>query len=319
MDVPMSDRPWLAAIVPYNGERWLGSALQSIAVQAEPGIEVIVVDSSDSENSLDIVQGLTDRLPIRLHRRPDLTSWMEKTNFAAAATEADWICMLHQDDLWEPSRLAAIRKWIGGHAQRGAVMHLHAAHLIDENGRRIGSWRCPLPAGGVPHQLLLQRLLVQNSVAIPTPTIRREAYLNAGGLDRLLWYTADWDLYLKLAALGDVHYHPEPLACFRVHGGSLTMTGWHNEGEFRHQMETVLDRHIGRLATGHDAILGLARASIEVNVALAAASRGSLGRLLGAGLRLCALGPRQGHRYVRDSRILDRALPRLRARLAGAL
>ncbi|HTV90855.1 MAG TPA: glycosyltransferase [Stellaceae bacterium] len=320
MSEEVSKRAWLTAIVPsHNGERWLDAALRSVAAQQRADIEVIVVDSSEGDASRHIVEQYSALLPIRAYRRPDLLSWMAKTNFAAENATSEWLCMLHQDDLWLPGRCAAISRWIVRHPQ--AVMHVHPAYMIDAAGRVLGRWRCPLPAGAapVPPQQLLERLLVQNFIAIPTPTIRRDAYLAAGGLDPQLWYTADWDLYLKLSRLGDIHYHRECLAGFRIHDSSLTMSGSRNLTEFRAQMERVIDRHVDRLTARRGMTQRLAAASVEVNVGLAAASHGNLAPLMKAAVRLMALGPRGLCRYLDYSRIVERSRPRLRARLAGGL
>ncbi len=315
-----TERPWLSAIVPsHNGERWLAAALQSVVDQNDPGIEVIVIDSSDTPDSLEIVERYADRLAIRACRRGDLLPWMDKTNFAAAVARGDWICMLHQDDLWLPGRSAAVRRWLA--AAPAGVMHLHPSYIVDDAGRRRGLWRCPLPDAGaaVPPQLLLERLLVQNFIAIPAPTIRREAYLAVGGLDAQLWYTADWDLYLKLAAAGEVHYHDQALACYRIHGSSLTSSGSRNLDDFRAQMQTVVERHGARLGAAGRRVRRTAMASIEVNVALAAASQGKFAPLPTAMARILALGPCGMRSYLHASRIVERAYPRLRARLARAL
>jgi hypothetical protein len=213
-----------------------------------------------------------------------------------------------------------VRQWLD--AAPAAVMHLHSATIIDNAGRRRGVWHCPLGDSdeAVPARLFLERLLVQNFIAIPTPTIRRDAYLAVGGLDGALWYTADWDLYLKLAAEGAVHYHDRPLASYRIHGGSLTSSGSRDLADFRAQMQTVLDRHIGRLGSEAEGDLRrVAMASIDVNVALASASAGNYAQLATAMMRLLALGPRRLRCYLRCSRIAERLYPRLRARLAGAL
>src|ERR1700741_4681621 len=72
-------KPWLSVIVPtHNGERWLGAALQSLVDQNDDGIEVIIIDGSAAEASLEIVSSFSDRLNIRAQRRLDLRSWMEK-------------------------------------------------------------------------------------------------------------------------------------------------------------------------------------------------------------------------------------------------
>ena len=159
----MTETPWLSVIVPsHNGERWLAAALQSVVDQKDNGIEVIVIDASESEASLKIVDSFSDTLLIRARRRPDLLSWMAKTNFGVEQARGDRICMLHQDDLWMPTRSTEIRKWLS--TQSDAVMHLHPCYIVDASARRLGRWRCPLPASAspVPAQTLIKRLLVQN-------------------------------------------------------------------------------------------------------------------------------------------------------------
>jgi glycosyltransferase involved in cell wall biosynthesis len=314
------DPPWLSVIVPtHNGELWLAAALQSVLDQNEPGIEVILIDSSDAGTSREIAESFSGKLDIHIQRRPDLLAWTAKTNVAVAQAAATWVSMLHQDDLWLPGRCAALRRWLSGRSD--AVMHLHPAYIIDGAAKRLGLWRCPLPGGDEPvaRQMLLRRLLVQNFIAIPAPAIRRDAYLEVGGLDEELWYTADWDLYLKLLFVGDIYYHPEPLACFRIHANSLTMSGGRGIADFRSQMEVVRDRYIGKLTARREETLRIASASIDVNVALAAASNGEPAQLIKVLARLFRLGPRGILRYLQYSRIFERAYPRLRARLAGSL
>jgi glycosyltransferase involved in cell wall biosynthesis len=313
------ERPWLSVIIPsHNGERWLAAALQSVADQKDAEVEVIVIDGSETDASLDIVDSFAEQLVIRAQRRPDLRSWTEKTNFGVERARTDRICILHQDDLWLPNRCAEIRRWLS--TQSNAVMHLHPCYIIDGCGRRLGLWRCPLPANErpVPAHMLIERLLVQNFIGIPSPTIRRDAYLRVGGLDNALWYTADWDLYLKLAAIGSVYYHSSPLACFRVHKNSLTISGSRDSVDFRNQHQAIVDRHADKLSPKARAeILPIAAASFDMNTALAAVMTGrffQIGKVL---VSILMLGPRGIYRYFYYSRIVDRVIPRLRALVAG--
>jgi glycosyltransferase involved in cell wall biosynthesis len=310
---------WLSVIVPsHNGQRWLSAALQSIADQKERGIEVIVIDSSTEDTSLAIAEAFSTQFLIRTLRRPDLLSWMAKTNFGVEQARGNWICMLHQDDLWLPKRTTELQNWLL--SRPDAVMHLHPCCIIDEGGRRLGLWRCPLPADGapVPAQLLYERLLVQNFIGIPTPAIRRDAYLMAGGLDKALWYTADWDLYLKIASIGNICYHSTPLASFRVHKNSLTVLGSRDIQDFRRQHSTIVDRYRDKLPpNSRTAILRISKASIDVNVALAAAIGGKFGGIGKAAASVLSLGPSGIARYLSYSRIVDRMIPRLRAMVAG--
>jgi hypothetical protein len=198
-------------------------------------------------------------------------------------------------------------------------MHLHPCYIIDETGKRLGVWRCPLPVTQSPvsAKVFIKRLLVQNFIAVPTPTIRRDAYLSVGGMDNLLWYAPDWDLYLKIAGLGNIYYHPIPLACYRIHNTSLTVLASRNDSDFRRQHEIIVDRHLTKLdLVAQNQVLPVARASINVNTALAAALRGQYNCLFKAFVSLLVLGPRGMRQYLVFSRIIDRAFPRLRALIA---
>jgi hypothetical protein len=310
--------PWLTVIMPsYCGERWIAASLQSLAGQVDEGIEVLVIDSSPTAATREIAQKFADRICIRIFERRDLLSWHSKTNFGVEISESPHICWLGVDDLWLPGRAATIRKWI--EAAWEAPLHLAPSAIIDKIGRKLGVWRCPLPAEGEAQPALVtERLLVQNFIAAPAPVFRRDAWLACGGLDENLWYTADWDIWLKLSALGPVRYHDVVTVGFRIHGGSLTVTGSRDAGDFAQQMQMVLDRHLDKLGGGTKNLARVARASIAVNTALAAASAGELGGLLRAAGQVLRLGPFGIHRYLRDSRIIERVAPRVRAKLTGA-
>jgi glycosyltransferase involved in cell wall biosynthesis len=315
------EKPWLSVIVPsHNDQRWLGAALESVVDQHDPGIEVILIDASETDASLEIVSEFTNRLDIRAQRRLDLQTWAAKANFAAEQARADRICILHPDDLWLPNRCAKLRKWLA--LQPDSVMHLHPCYFIDESGTRLGMWRCPLPGGQfpVPAPIFFQRLLVQNFIAVPAPTIRRDAFLRVGGMDSRLWHTTDWDLYFKIASVGSVYYHSCPLACYRIHKSSLGMQGTRNTDDFRRQHEIVIDRHVGKLSSvSTNETLRIARASVNVNVALAAAVGGNLSQMAKALISVLALGPRGMHRYFLYSRLVERTFPRVRALVTGNL
>ena len=311
-------KPWLTVIMPvYRGERWIEHALESLADQCEDGVELIVIDSSPDNATADIVRRFSDRVRLRLEEKSTLPSWQTKTNKAVEMASADHICWLHHDDMWLEGRAAAIRHWI--HAAPQAALHIAGSQVIDEAGRRLGVWRCPFGNDGpLDPALFLERMLVQNFVSAPAPVYRKDAWQAAGGLDENLWYTGDWDIWLKLAAQGQVYHHREVTTAFRVHGASLTVTGSRDAADFEQQMQIVLDRHLPRLAAHRRQGQRASVASIKVNSALAAAASGRLAPILPAFGRVLALGPAGIHRYIRDSRIMDRLIPRVRAKLMGS-
>jgi GT2 family glycosyltransferase len=310
-ETPMN--PFLSVVMPvYNGERFIAAALESVRGQQE-GIELIIVDDGSSDGTLDIVRDFAKDLPIRLMTPGRIGNWVGVTNIGLREAKGDWACLLHQDDLWVPGRIARLRVEV--ERAKGALV-LHNSIFVDPDGRKLGPWTCPLPEGDVPSEQFIERLLIQNFVAIPSPIFRRNAVLGSGGLDEDLWFTADWDLWLRLGALGPVRFIAETLAAFRVHPASLTVARKLLPNEWEQQLTAVTDRHLQNWAvTGklRASVEQAAAASIAVNSALAAASRGEPVEYSSVLLRLLALGPSGWHRYLRDSRIVQRVRSRLKA------
>ena len=311
--------PWLSVLMPTHvGDLWIDASLESIAAEDCRGIEVIMVDSSPDGATLDRALRHADRLLLRTFSRPDLPMWPAKTNFAATLARAPYLCWLHQDDLWLAGRAGAIRRWIDSNPE--VVLHIASSIIIDGKDRRLGFWTCPVPPDRqLPPSWLAERLIVQNFISTPAPVFRTDAWRASGGLDEDLWYTADWDIWLRLVATGPVRYHGEPTTAFRVHGGSLTMSGVQNVEGIAEQMHIVINRHLPSLPGRGARVRRLAEASCGVNVALAAASAGNLEHLPAAAARLIRLGPVGIYRYFRDSRLVERLLPRVAARFVGAL
>jgi hypothetical protein len=296
----------------YNGERFIAAALESVRGQHE-GIELVIVDDGSSDRTLDIVRDFAKVLPIRLLTPRRIGNWVAVSNIGLREATGDWACFLHQDDLWLPGRIERLR---GEMESAEDALVLHNAIFVGPDGRELGPWTCPLPEGDVPQERFIERLLIQNFIAIPSPVFRRNAAIGSGGLDEGLWFSADWDLWLRLGALGPVRFIAETLSAFRVHPASQTAARKVLPEEWETQLTTVLARHLQNLAVTGNLRAKVERAgmaSIAVNSALLAASRGEPVSPSQVFLKLLALGPSGWHRYVRDSRIVQRVRSRLKA------
>lgn len=312
--------PWLSVLMPvHGGAAWLAETLGSVAGEPHDGVELVILDSTSDDSCEKIAQVFESRLAIRYRRTPEIVSWTAKTNLAAREARGTYVTMLHQDDLWLPGRVADVQRATS--AWPSAVLFLNPSQIIDGKGRSMGLWRCPLPVD-VPLEAarLIKHLLVQNFIAIPAPVISRQAWLDVGGMDDSLWYTADWDLYLKLASQGVTIYSDVVTTAFRIHHDSQTVRGSRDAIAFRAQMDSVIDRHALCVPTESRArLVKTARASATVNAALAAVAHGQPLAVASAAWALLTLRPTEVARYLRDSRLHERLLPRVRAKLAGSL
>jgi len=313
-------RPFLSVVMPtYNGQQFIAAALASVRDQQHrEGIELLIVDDGSTDRTLDIVQEFAGVLPIRLITPGRLGNWVAASNIGLREASGEWACFLHQDDLWLPGRLA--RLW-GEMESAESALIVHDAQYVGPDGQDLGPWTCPFSEGAIPPDLFIERLLVQNFIAIPSPVFRRSAVVHSGGLDEALWFSADWDLWLRLGALGPTRFIAETLCAFRVHPASQTAARKLLPNEWEHQLTTVLTHHLESWpAKGglRASVQRAANASVALNSALSAASRGEPAKPAAVLLQLLALGPWGWRRYLRDSRIVQRVQSRLKVqRLAN--
>jgi glycosyltransferase involved in cell wall biosynthesis len=309
--------PWLSVVMPtFNGASHLPAALENIARQADDGIEVVAVDDGSTDATCGILDQFKERLNLTIARRPHSGNWVRSSNEGLRLARGRWVCFLHQDDVWLPGRIEAIRKAKSRNATASLIVH--PARFIDESGRFVGEWGCPwgrrrrVP----PVREVVSALLVQNVLAIAAPVFTREESLAVGGLDEALWYTADWDFWLKLAALGTCVYLPTPLVGFRIHAAAQTATRTGPESEMGEQLQCVLDRHLrcwrGKINAD---VERAARFSAELNVVLASMLKGDRRGWRPLAKTACQLGPGGWRWFLRDAGIGQRVAARVRAGL----
>src|SRR5262249_43126438 len=86
-------------------------------------------------------------------------------------------------------------------------------------------------------------LFENNAIAQPAAFFTRAAFQAAGGLDPKLYYTLDYDLWLKLSALGPFVYRPQAWACMRLYPEAKTGRG---DCAMFDETQRVSERHGGR-------------------------------------------------------------------------
>lgn len=309
--------PWLSVICPvFNGEKFLRTTLDSIASQADQETECLIIEDSSSDASYSIILEYKNKIPNLHIQQVENRNWVTNTNHALSLARGEYVCFLHQDDIWLKNRIKTVYDIIRKLPEIDLI--IHPSIFLDEFDKSQGVWRCPLAPYPevIQPDLLYERLLIQNFISIPGTVIKRKLILDVGKLDEKLWYTADWDLWLKIAACSKAVYFPKPLSGFRVHSNSQTIKRSFDETIFREQLSTVLLRHSKKLhnpGSRNKEILDAASFSIEVNTKFAMQVHGKRINFFNLLFSFLSLGVPGGLRYLRDSRIFERTLARVRA------
>ncbi len=315
----MSDGRWLSVVIcTYQGERFLAAALDSVVEQGAEDVELVVVDDGSTDGTRAILDSYTDRLPLRILEQVHGGNWVASTNRGISEARGRYISLLHQDDLWLPGRLDTLRKLT--HKFPDAGFFVHPSRFIDAEGAILGHLVPPFPRreGVLDRSFVLPRLMVQNLFSIPAPLFSRALAQEIGDMDETAWFLADWEYWGRLVGRTQTIYHPRPLCAFRLHPQSQTTTRTSNDQDLRRQYYRVIAT-IGAMLDGESSeVRRASRAAhfnVDVSLALAAWSHGDRSGMWKALKKGGRLSWPCWRRFLRDSRIVQRVMPRLRINL----
>lgn len=211
--------PLLSVVMPsLNQGRFLAEAVHSVLDQPVDGVELVVVDGGSTDDTVEQLAALAAQYPGRLRwtSEPD-DGPAQAINRAVALARGAVIGWLNSDDLYVPG---AIRRALDHLAEKPAhVMVYGEATHVDVDGDLIG----PYPTQGP--QTPVAEFANGCIICQPTVFVRREVWIEVGGLDEGLRTAFDFDLWLKLfkAYPGRIGYLPQLQARSRLHEGGITM------------------------------------------------------------------------------------------------
>ncbi len=257
-----------SAIIPtYNRATYLSQAVQSALNQRLPRdgeVQVVVVDDESTDNTPDVAAGFGDRITfIRQTNRREGAA----RNTGAAQAEGTYFAFLDSDDYWLPGKLAGDLARFEQQDQP-ALVYSRGTN-VDPQDRPIGQRRLDHPEGDVFWRLAREAFMPMSSVAV-----RADAFRACGGFveDRDLSGTADWELWMRVAARWPVGFVEQSLTCIRVHGRNMSADPWYMERAMLSGVRHALnDPVIAQRARGRE---GLVRACMYVTIALNAYTNG---------------------------------------------
>jgi len=195
----------------YNQANFLEATIRSVLEQDYPRIEYIIADGGSTDGSLEIIQRYASRLGWWVSERDKGQTDALNQGFAHAQGEV--LAYLNSDDTYQPGAVAEAAAFLQAHPQVGMVYG--DANFIDAEGHVIGRFSA---------RQTDYRKLRQGYVHIPQQSafFRADLWRKVGPLDPSFYFAMDYDLWVRLAKITPLAYHPRLWATFRLHGSGKT-------------------------------------------------------------------------------------------------
>lgn len=230
--------PKVSVCIPvYNGELFIGEAIDSVLKQDYDAIEIIVNDNASTDKTTDIVRSYILLQPdkIRLYENESNIGMANNWNKVINKSTGDYFVLLSADDTL---RLGMIRRCMA--VMDASVDAVSVDHFIQEShGLRLR--RVKIKSGEYTNCASL--IMMKNPFSINFTIFNRSRVcekIDCRNFFSVTYQTCDYDLWLRLALSGaTIKYIDEPLGVYRVHDTNLS----HDRRKMRRQTSLVIFRH----------------------------------------------------------------------------
>jgi glycosyltransferase involved in cell wall biosynthesis len=184
-------RPLVSIVIPcWNGEQFIGEAIESALSQTYPDVEVIVIDDGSTDASLKVIKSFGNR--VRWESGPNRGACGAR-NRGLQLARGGFIQFLDSDDLLKPQKMELQVPLSCARAEE-IIYCDRESHLIGDPERK---WVEKVSAGADPVVFALTKI-----ISISTPLYPRGALLQVRGCREGLRCAQDYDLNLRLALAG---------------------------------------------------------------------------------------------------------------------
>jgi glycosyltransferase involved in cell wall biosynthesis len=209
--------PTVSVILPvYNAERHLAQAIESILEQTYQDFEFLIINDGSTDRSQEILESyaLADQR-VRVFARPNL-GLVRTLNEGLGRARGEYIARMDADDVSRPERFRMQVEFLDANPR--CVVVGTSFTLIDDAGQELTTWHCFISDRAIRHALP-----AEGCIPHPTAMFRKTPVLNVGGYNEDYPVSEDYDLWRRLAGIGELHNLPEPLLYKREWAGAISI------------------------------------------------------------------------------------------------
>lgn len=215
----MDDHPYKSASVSvvmpvHNGALTVLEAVGSILQQSYGQFEFVIVDDGSEDATSEVLAQIRDSR-VRVVRLEENSGIVRALQVGIDNSSGDFVARMDADDISLPDRLAIERSYLLAKPTRGLVgtqFALSEATAGEHGGRALN------------HAEARLQLHFGNVMAHSSAMFTRALYERVGGYRQDAWPAEDFDLWLRMSAIGEVGVLAKPLVVYHLNPDGISLS-----------------------------------------------------------------------------------------------
>lgn len=232
--VDPSELPLVSIIVRTTGRPVLQQALESIAAQTYPNLQVVLVDAAGDGSVPE--SGYEQRLHLTVASTGTPLSRSRAANLGLSRASGQYVMFLDEDDLLLPDHVTRLVNAL--RVRRNAKAAYGGVRAVDEKGSLVVEYDEPWS---------VERLLAANFIPIMAVLFHRSLIDDGCRFDEDFEVSEDWDFWMQLSQRTPFVHVPGISAVYRYYLGESKLSHERDHRTYLYWRKRVLEKWFGTL------------------------------------------------------------------------
>lgn len=222
----------------YNDEKYIGEAIDSILSQTFKDFELLIIDDSSTDRTIDIIGNYKDpRIRLIINKKNiDISRSLNK---GLKLASGKYIARHDSDDISTSERLEKQFNFLEDNDDYAAVGS--RTEYIDENCNHIGYWKQEISAEEIFYALSYRCCLTSSSMMF-----NKEMISKIGGYDESSSHAEDYEIFYRISRKYKIYVIPEYLIKYRIRENQRFSINYSitNDRTFKIALKTKMDKRL---------------------------------------------------------------------------
>lgn len=202
----------------YNGEKFLEKTIKSCLQQVDVNIEIIIIDDYSTDYSRNIIISLADKHSnIKVLFNDRNLGFTRSVNKAVKSATGEYLLVIGHDDKLPSNH---VKRMIAQFDEKTSFVHCNAIIIDEWDQKRNFVGRDDVQIR--KNNRIMYELSFYNCVYSTGLVMRLDRFKQVKGYPEEFRNYGEWQLWIKLAAIGNVKYTDSTFAYYRRHETNMT-------------------------------------------------------------------------------------------------